>query len=707
MIEKDTGHDRAPSPREQHLPRTEHPERPESPQRPETSRRPEHSQHPRSARHQGSSRQPRDHGSADVPHPRGADTLGQATATTDPQDQELAFARAGRDADIALTRITTRAMAARLPSLIARAMRLAWKADPRALVALLVCQVLAGVLEAGGLLATTGTITALISTGDVADRLREALPSIVLLASAVGARAVLRIAVVGLSARVTPRLTRESEWLLLQAASQAELAAYNHPGYQDRWDAADRGLQSMRSLMPHSQDVLASCASLIAAASVLTVLHPVLLPLLLLGALPRGVAAVRGARVEYLTTLRTQDERRLLTMLRRHISDQRWADQVRSSTMAPYLLGRYSVAAERVQRVTQAGAWQTAKIALVGAAVGGLAAGVVWGALAYLMSTGRVSVAAAGTAVIALRTVGAALGDLVISGSRLYSVGLYLDDWARFLDEAGGHGMKRGTLAPKPPVVVRAENVGYRYPGKSEPAVAGVDLEVRRGTIVALVGENGSGKSTLSRLLCGLHLADEGRITWDGTDIADLDPHAAWSHLGYVPQEIARWPLSARLNINLGQPRDDDAHAIARAAAASGADDVIAGLPRGLGTLLAREWWGGVDPSVGQWQRFGIARALYGTPALVCLDEPTSALDPRAEHRIFAGLRGIAHDSAVVLVTHRLANVAIADEIVVMESGRVVQRGTFDELLGDEKGLFAELWRLQQDRRHDVDSAAT
>jgi len=255
--------------------------------------------------------------------------------------------------------------------------------------------------------------------------------------------------------------------------------------------------------------------------------------------------------------------------------------------------------------------------------------------------------------------------------------------------------------------VVRAENVGYHYPGKTEPAVAGVDLEVRRGTIVALVGENGSGKSTLSRLLCGLHLADEGRVTWDGTDIADLDPHAAWSHLGYVPQEIARWPLSARLNINLGQPRDDDAHAIARAAAASGADDVIAGLPRGLGTLLAREWWGGVDPSVGQWQRFGIARALYGTPALVCLDEPTSALDPRAEHRIFAGLRGIAHDSAVVLVTHRLANVAIADEIVVMESGRVVQRGTFDELLGDEKGLFAELWRLQQDRRHDVDPAVT
>ncbi|GCD92404.1 ATP-binding cassette domain-containing protein [Embleya hyalina] len=613
-------------------------------------------------------------------------------------DQELAFAPPGRDTAVALTKITTRAMAARLPHLLVRAMRLAWKADPRALVALMVCQVLAGVLEAGGLLATTGTITALISSGDVADRLRDALPSILLLSVAVGVRAVLGIAVVALSARVTPRLTRESEWLLLQAASRAELAAYNHPGYQDRWDAADRGLQSMRGLMPQSQDVIAACASLIAAASVLTLLHPVLLPLLLLGALPRGVAAVRGARVEYLTTLHTQDERRLLNMLRWHISDQRWADQLRAGTMAPFLLGRYAVAADRVQRVTQSGAWTTAKIGLVGAAVGGLAASLVWAALAYLLSTDRMSVAAAGTAVIALRTVGTALGGLVVSGSRLYSVGLYLDDWARFLDEAGGHAMTRGDLVPKPPVVVRAENVTYRYPGKTAPAVADIDLELRRGTILALVGENGSGKSTLSRLLCGLYLAHEGRVTWNGDDVGDLDPHAAWSHVGYVPQEIARWPLSARLNINLGQPREDDDEAIGRAAGASGADDVIAGLPRGLGTLLAREWWGGVDPSVGQWQRFGIARALYGEPGLICLDEPTSALDPRAEHRIFAGLREIARDSAVVLVTHRLANVAVADHIVVMDSGRVIQQGTFDELLAQQHGLFAELWRLQQDR---------
>jgi ATP-binding cassette, subfamily B, bacterial len=647
---------------------------------------------------------PKAPGGARIPR-QGGGPPPEAGAPDEAGDQELRFQAAGHETEIALTRLTTRAMAARLPHLIGRALRLAWRSDPRALAALMVCQVLAGFLEAGGLLATTGTITALISSGHVADRLREAAPSIVVLASAVGLRAVLGVAVVGLSARVTPRLTREAEWLLLQAASKAELAAYDNPGYQDRWDAAERGMQSMRGLMPQSQDVLAATASLIAAASVLTVLHPVLLPLLLLGALPRGIAAVREARIEYLTTLDTQDERRLLNMLRWHIADQRWADQVRSSTMAPYLLGRYSVAADRVQRVTQAGAWRMAKIGVVGAAAGGLAATVVWGALAYLLSTGRMSVAAAGTAVIALRTVGSSLGGLVVSGSRLYSVGLYLDDWSRFVDEAGGHAMRRGTLTPARPDVIRAENVGYRYPGKETPAVDGVDLEVRRGRIVALVGENGSGKSTLSKLLCGLTLAHGGAVTWNGDDMRTLEPNAVWSHLGYVPQEIARWPLTARQNINLGQPRADEPEALAHAAAASGADEVIAGLPRGLGTLLAREWWGGTEPSGGQWQRFGIARALYRGPGLVCLDEPTSALDPRAEHRIFAGLRRIARDSAVVLVTHRLANVAIADEIVVMAHGRVVQRGTFTELLAED-GLFAELWRLQQDRGNGPEGSA-
>ncbi|MFE3206504.1 AAA family ATPase, partial [Embleya sp. NPDC059237] len=114
-------------------------------------------------------------------------------------------------------------------------------------------------------------------------------------------------------------------------------------------------------------------------------------------------------------------------------------------------------------------------------------------------------------------------------------------------------------------------------------------------------------------------------------------------------------------------------------------------------TLLAREWWGGVALSPGQWQRIAVARAIHRDAGLLVMDEPTSDLDPRAEHRIFTGLRDLAGDRAVVLVTHNLANTSVADRVVVMEKGRVVQNGTFHELIG-RPGLMQDLWRLQQDR---------
>ncbi len=135
-----------------------------------------------------------------------------------------------------------------------------------------------------------------------------------------------------------------------------------------------------------------------------------------------------------------------------------------------------------------------------------------------------------------------------------------------------------------------------------------------------------------------------------------------------------------------------------RAADASGASDVVAKLRRGLSTLLAVEWMGGEELSGGQWQRLAIARAFHREAGLLVLDEPTAALDPRAEHRIFQNLRSVARERAVVLVTHRLTNVAVADRIVVLENGRVLQEGTFAELVADGAGRFRELWDLQNER---------
>ncbi|NUU26384.1 MAG: ABC transporter ATP-binding protein [Streptomycetaceae bacterium] len=590
-------------------------------------------------------------------------------------------------------------MAARLPRLIGTALRLAWDVDRRALVALLACQAAAGALEAAGLLATTATITAVISSGDIVARLRDAAPSLTLLAVAVGARAGLGIAVVYLSQRLSPLLNRKAEWLLLEAVSGAELEAYDHPGFTQQFDQAAQGAQQMRTLLSHSQDVIAAAASFAAAASVITYLHPILLPLLLLGAIPRGVAAVRAAQVEYQSNIETRNERIMLSHLRWRIADDWSANQMRAFTLAPHLLRIYQRHADKVQHVTQRGAARAAKMSIVGALLGGVAAGLVWGAVCWLLASGRMSVAAAGTAVIALRGISTAIGGIVGAGTSMYGTGLYMDHWQQFLEYAGGHRMthRRGTEVVHRPRRFRAEKVGFTYHGKDTPAVDGVDLDLDVGRIVAVVGENGSGKSTLANLVTGLYLPTDGRVTWDGHDTRDLAPEAAWKNICYLTQEVVRWPLVARENITHGQERADHDAALPRALAASGADEVVTSLKHGLHTMLAHEFMGGTELSGGQWQRINIARAFYRDGTLLVLDEPTSALDPRAEHRIFAGLREQSRDSAILLITHRLANVAVADEIIVLDHGRVLQRGTFTELI-ESDGLFAELWHLQQDR---------
>ncbi|WP_202234665.1 ABC transporter ATP-binding protein [Actinacidiphila reveromycinica] len=598
--------------------------------------------------------------------------------------------------------ITLRAMARRLPQLIGRALRMAWQVDRRAVAALLVCQVLSGVLEALGLLAVTGTITAVIASGHIAGRLREAAPSIALLAAAAGVRAVLGITIGALSTRLAPRISREAELRLLDAATHAELTAYDHPGYNDRWDAADRGVEVSQDLLNQSQNILAATASLVAAAAVLTAVHPLLLPLLVLAALPQAVAGVRAGRLNYLASLDTMSDRRLLGLLRWHLVDKDNADQIRSGTMADFLLGKYRAAGARVDAATDRAAWRAARTSLLGSLAGGLASGLVWAALIALIGTGRISVASAGTATFALRSVASGLHGIVGYGAIIFRTGMYLDDWSDFLDEAGGHRVRRGAVVPAGPAVVRAEHLGYAYPDADRPSLSDVTLDVRKGEVLALVGENGSGKTTLSKLLCALYLPTTGAVTWDGTDTVALDAQAAWQRVAVVPQDYAQWPLTARENITLGQPvrgpgGSDADDAVRTAARASGADDVVAALRSGLDTLLAREWWGGQELSGGQWQRVALARAFHREAGLLVLDEPTAALDPRAEHRIFTGLRALAADRAVVLVTHRLTNVTVADKIAVLDRGRLVQYGTFTELR-DAPGLFHDLWTLQNDR---------
>lgn len=590
--------------------------------------------------------------------------------------------------------IRMRDMARRLPRLVRRSLALAWRVDRAATVGLLLCQAVAGVLQALGLVAISGTLTALLTSGDVYHRLLDAWPSVALLAGASGVRALLGITVTWLSSRLRPLMSREAEQMLLAGCAEVELCAYDEPTFNRDREAADRGAQVTGDLIDEGQDLIASSASFLAGAVVLAGVHPVLLPLLVAASLPQALAQVSAARVRYLANLRSNGANRMLSVLRWHIFTREAADQIRAGTMAAFLSGRYRDTVSRINREDRIAADKGARMSLVGAVCGGVGSAVVWAVVVFLLATGRISVGRAGTAVFALQTVGQSVRGLVSVGARAVRTGLYMDDWSGFLDKAGGFRMRRGTHRAGPPEKIEITSVTHHYAGKDRPALSDVSLTLRRGEITALVGFNGSGKSTLSKLVSGLYLPSSGQVRWDGVPTADADPQALWQQVALVPQEYARWPLSARENVTLGQPASRGDTAVREACEAAGADEVVEALGSGLDTLLAREWLNGEELSGGQWQRIALARAFFRRAGLLVLDEPTANLDPLAEFRIFQRLRSLARHQVVLLVTHRLTNLAVADRIVVLDGGRVVQEGTYRQLAEDD-GLFRELLGCQ------------
>jgi ATP-binding cassette subfamily B protein len=274
---------------------------------------------------------------------------------------------------------------------------------------------------------------------------------------------------------------------------------------------------------------------------------------------------------------------------------------------------------------------------------------------------------------------------------------LYLDDLFSFFEIAPRIVSKPGALAfPRP---IRQgftfEDVGFRYPNAERWAVRHLSFELQAGEVLALVGENGAGKTTLVKLLARLYDPSEGRILLDGRDLRDYDLFELRGQVGVVFQDFVRFHLTAAENIAVGRiDALGDRARIERAARRSGADEVIARLPRGYDQPIGRRFEGGVDLSGGEWQKIAIARAYMRDAQVLILDEPTAALDARSEFEVFRHFREMSEGRTAVLISHRFSSVRMADRIVVMGEGRIEAVGTHDELLA-RGGRYSELFELK------------
>ncbi|MEV0254553.1 ABC transporter ATP-binding protein [Streptomyces sp. NPDC050732] len=588
-------------------------------------------------------------------------------------------------------------MARRIPAALMQTARLAWTVDRRMTATVVGCQLLSGI-GTGVMLAAVARALPQLMVSDPREGLTRAWPALAVAVVAMATGAAMWILADWATRRLNPKIASAADLTLVDLYMRAELAAYDAEGFGDRSKAAEIGALRAVDLADDAKTLTNGLVQLVSAATVLTSLHPLLLGVLLLSVVPRGLGGVIAARVDYRVHDRTVSARNVRGMMRWWLTTAELADELRANTMRGYLHFWYRTMCDRVEGRELAGARPYLLITLLAASLGGLFTLGMWASLAALVLAGAMSTAIAGTAVVASQTAGRALNSIIRYSTVMFHHGLYLSDYYEFIDEVRAMATVRGTAQAGPPERIRLEGASYRYPSKDTAAVRPITLTLRRGEVVALVGENGAGKSTLIRLLTGLTVPTDGKVLWDDTDLATADADSVWRHVGLVPQKNGHWPLAARENITLGQPREHGDDRIWDVAERVGMTRALRELPDALDTLLARSVWGGHELSGGQWQRLACARAMYREPAVLVLDEPTSEMDARGEHTIFQELRATAPGRITVVVTHRLDNVRMADRVIVLDRGAIREQGTFDELVATEGSLLGELYALAQDR---------
>ncbi|WP_371500245.1 ABC transporter ATP-binding protein/permease [Kitasatospora sp. NBC_00374] len=604
--------------------------------------------------------------------------------------------------------VTFLAVARQLPSLMRLAGRMAWQADRTSMTMLVGAEVLRGLAAAVALLATSRALAQLLTPGPVEDVLRAALPAIMVVGAVAGLSAVLSAASGRAAGKLEPAVFRVATGDFLRIVSRTELEAIEDPEFLSFVDSARWGAVSIQHLVGQATSVLTASLGLVSAGGVLSVLHPALLPMLLLISAPRGWGAVRTARRRYASTKSWLQHSRASTALADMLVRPWSAAELRVHASGPFILGHYEQMARAAEKEQARLADAKARTDLVSAALAGLATVGAFALLGWLVVDGSMALAVAGTAVVAIRTGSASIGGLVSQINGLYEEALFVRD----LDDLHREGARRaipigGLPLPERPETIRVEDVTFTYDGRDTPALDKISLTIGRGEVIALVGENGSGKSTLAHLLSGVYQPHQGRIVWGDVDVAEADRDQLFSSVALLAQNFQRWAFTLRANLLLGRPEVPCSQEQLDAAADyADLQPVVEELPRGWDTLVAKGYEGGVGLSGGQWQRVALARThlRLTTPApdgrlphLVIVDEPTSAMDAKAEVAAFEQIRDLTKlGVTVVLITHRLAATAKADRIYVLHHGRLVEQGTHDELMAQEPiTQYREAYLLQ------------
>jgi ATP-binding cassette subfamily B protein len=485
---------------------------------------------------------------------------------------------------------------------------------------------------------------------------------------------------------------------IIGKALTLDLAYFEDSDFYDRLQNARRdGGYKPVELINDTFLIVQNSITLISFALLMLRFSPWLVVVLLATSIPSFIAETRYSERGFRLLTRRAPETRQVNYLSRLLTEDTAVKEIKLFNLGGTLLNRYTTLFDKFFEEDKSLALRRAT---AGFGLGLIATLGFYGSYAWIVwytVQGKISLGDM-TLYLAIFRQGQSTFQSILSAvGNIYENNLFMANFFEFLclePRMKITGQKRKLSLPLRGGI-EFRDIGFRYPDSEEWALRGVNLIIRPGEKIALVGHNGAGKTTLIKLLSRLYDPTEGSILIDGIDIRDLDPLELQQRIGVIFQDFVRYHLPVRENIGFGQiDAMDDVERIAAAARKSGAQAVVEELPEGYETMLGRWFHDGHELSLGQWQKVALARAFMRDAEILVLDEPTASVDARAEYEIFQNFKALTEGKMAILISHRFSTVRMADRIAVIQEGRIAELGTHDELLS-RAGTYAELFSMQ------------
>ena len=578
-----------------------------------------------------------------------------------------------------------------------RAVSLVWSTNRSLTLAIAGLTALAGVLPAAvawvGARIVDAVVSAIASTHDPQVALRYVVIEGLLVAALAIAQRMLSLCQSLLRAQLGQRVNV----MILEKALTLELAHFEDADFYDRLTRARREASSRPlSLVMRTFGLAQNAVSIVSFAVLLARFSPWAVVVLVLAGLPAFLAEAKFSGDAFRLFRWRSPETRMQLYLETVLAREDHAKEVKLFGLGERFLQRYRDIFRRLYHEDRA---LTVRRDAWGLGLGLIATVTLYGAYAWIAIEAVRSLITLGEMTMYLMLF--RQGQAAVSGSLaaiggMYEDNLYLSTLYEYLETEVPPARGALTRGPQPEDGVRFENVSFCYPEANEPALIDIDLHLPPGASLALVGENGSGKTTLIKLLTRLYRPTSGRILLDGLDLGEWDADVLRGRIGVIFQDFARYQMQVGENIGAGdEPHFDDETRWRAAAERGQADDFIATLPAGYRTQLGKWFRDGRELSGGQWQKVALSRAFMRDDAdILVLDEPTAALDAESEHAVFERFQKLALGRTTLVISHRFPTVRMADRILILEGGAVIEQGTHDELVAQKK-TYARLFALQ------------